>query len=281
MGTTTEQENPFSKLLKDESPLNQSPVFVVGFPRSGTTLLQSLVATQGFITFPETHFFGLLLPQLEQKENVVVSPTDKIFQVVEEKIPLSDEAKKFISDINKDGIDIKLLFEIIVMDYMLKQCHIDDIETTHWLEKTPGHASFMKDILVQYPKAKFIFIMRNPIHAFSSWRSVSSGWGDNRVPVENHCGLWRYYVQSAEAFKKMNPHSVLFMKLEDLVDDTTTEMKKITAFLHIDFDEENLQKRNEVVRQITLPSEVWKEDVSRPIDKNISERKEKNSLTSF
>ncbi len=281
MEANTRQKNLFHRLLENESPLDQFPVFIVGFPRSGTTLLQSLVATQGFTTFPETHFFGVLLPQLEQKENLVVSSTDKICQVIKEKISLSSDAKNFIADVNKNGIDIKILFEIIVMDQILKQYDINDFKTIFWLEKTPGHAYSMEQIAEYYPDAKFIFIMRNPLHAFSSWRSVSSGWGDNRVPVENHCGLWRYYFQSAETFKEKNPHSVLFVKLEDLVENTVAEMKKITAFLHIDFDEEKLQKRDEVVKQIILPSEVWKEDVSHPIDKSIAERKDKNNLTPF
>ncbi len=39
--------------------LSQNPIFVVGYPRSGTTLLQALMATQGNLaTFPETHFFS-------------------------------------------------------------------------------------------------------------------------------------------------------------------------------------------------------------------------------
>ena len=36
----------------------ERPIFIVGCPRSGTTLLQCLIATQkGVVTFPETHFF--------------------------------------------------------------------------------------------------------------------------------------------------------------------------------------------------------------------------------
>jgi len=281
MHETRDTDNPFYSLTTEENPIDQTPVFVVGFPRSGTTLLQSLVATQGFITFPETHFFGVLLPQLERQENLIVSSTEKIYQVLETKIALSNKVKAFIARMNRGGIDIKLLFEAVIMDNLLKQSHSDNLQNIRWLEKTPGHAPYMEEISSLYPNAKFIFIMRNPLHAFSSWRNVSSGWGDNRVPVEKHCDLWRYYLKSAETFQKNHPSSVLFVKLEELVDNTTVAMHKITAFLEIDFHPENLQKRDEVVNQIILPSEVWKKDVNRPIDKSISERKNKNNLTPF
>jgi len=41
--------------------LSQYPVFLVGYPRSGSTLLQALLEMQGhLVTFPETHFFSTL-----------------------------------------------------------------------------------------------------------------------------------------------------------------------------------------------------------------------------
>jgi hypothetical protein len=50
--------------MLSHSALPQNPIFVVGYPRSGTTLLQALLATQlGFYSFPETHYFYYIVEQ--------------------------------------------------------------------------------------------------------------------------------------------------------------------------------------------------------------------------
>ena len=55
--------------------LPQNPVFIVGNGRSGTTLLQSLLATQnGVYSFPETHFFSHVYPLLESDSGGFLAP---------------------------------------------------------------------------------------------------------------------------------------------------------------------------------------------------------------
>lgn len=45
----------------------EAPIFVVGVPRSGTTLLQSLLsAHSSTYSLPETHFFPTILPRLSE-----------------------------------------------------------------------------------------------------------------------------------------------------------------------------------------------------------------------
>ena len=53
--------------------LSQNPIFIVGFPRSGTTLLQSLLCTQkGVVSFPETHFFDIIAKTIKTTSNDVI-----------------------------------------------------------------------------------------------------------------------------------------------------------------------------------------------------------------
>ena len=281
MEKSIESSSPLYKLLEEKSPIDQSPVFIVGFPRSGTTLLQSLVSTQGFITFPETHFFDHILQNLKQKNDHFTESSDQICQVIEEVLPMSDQAKTFIAHLEERTISTQTLFEILIMDNMLSQTKTDDLKTKRWLEKTPAHALYIDQISQYYPNAKFIFIMRNPLNSFASWRTVSQKWGDERVPVERYCEMWISHLESAEVFQKKHPSSILFVKLEDLVDDTPGGMKKIGTFLNIDLDLDKLEDRHETTNQIILPSETWKKDISRTISKDISERKNKDILTLF
>jgi len=275
------KNSPYMKLIKNKYFLDQSPVFIVGFPRSGTTLLQSLVATQGFVTFPETHFFNYILPNLQHKNNHIIESSEKICQVVGEKLPLSDSAKDFINHLGKGTISTQILFEILIMDNMLSQVKTDELTTKRWMEKTPDHTLSLDQISQWYPHAKFIFIMRNPLKAFASWRNVSQEWGIARIPVEKYCDKWIAHLNSAEVFQEKRPDSILFVKLENLVDDTSMEMEKIGTFLKINLDHNKLEDRHEKIDHIVLPSEIWKKDVSGIISKDISERKTKKTLTLF
>ena len=281
MGTTTEQENPFYKLLKDESPLDQSPVFVVGFPRSGTTLLQSLVATQGYETFPETHYLSHIITKLQKKNNYILEDAEKICQIIEEKIPLGDKAKSFISHFKMGTISSKTLFEIIIMDNLLNQDITGDTLTKRWLEKTPYHVLHMKELLQWYPNAKFIFITRNPLKAFVSWRKVSQKWEMDRLPVEKYCELWLGCLRSAEHFFKDFPDLLLFTRLEDIVEDSAKEITTVMNFLGNEFKLENLNKRDAIFDKIVLPEETWKGNVNNTISKDISEQIGGETLTLF
>jgi len=279
--TILEQKNPFYKLLDDKSPLDQSPVFIVGFPRSGTTLLQSLIATQGFETFPETHYLSHIITKFRTKNNYILEDAKKICQTIEEKIPLGDKAKSFISHFDTGTISTKTLFEIIIMDNLLSQDSTGDSLTKQWLEKTPYHVLHMRVLLKWYPNAKFIFIIRNPLKAFVSWRKVSPKWEMDRLPVEKYCELWLECLRSAEHFFKDFPDLLLFIRLEDIVKDSTKELTSIMHFLGKELTIENLNKRDTIFDKIVLPEEIWKADVNSAISKTISEQKGGESLTLF
>ena len=52
-----------------------SPVFIVGSPRSGTTLLQCMLsANDAFFSMPETHFFCSILPSLNLNHKELINP---------------------------------------------------------------------------------------------------------------------------------------------------------------------------------------------------------------
>ena len=56
--------------------LPQDPIFIVGYPRSGTTLLQSLLATQENVySMPETHFFTAISRSIKTNEKGYVEAT--------------------------------------------------------------------------------------------------------------------------------------------------------------------------------------------------------------
>lgn len=267
--------------LRESAGINQSPIFVVGYPRSGTTLLQSLVAAQGAETFPETHFFSHILKQMRHREGYIAEDAEMICRVVEEKLTLSDGAKAFIGQFEEGTLGTKTLFETIVLDHLLHSVRKEELSATRWLEKTPEHALHMRELMQWYPAAKFVFILRHPVHVFASWRTVSEKWGIRRFPVERYCAFWQEYVDYAERFADAYPDAVMFTRLEDVTGDAATEIERIVRFLGMEFSAENLEKRDAVVKRIVLSQETWKADVKSRVSTAIAERMDADALTRF
>ena len=90
--------------------LRQDPVFVVGHPRSGTTLLQSLIATQ--LTpaiFPETHFFSIVRMHIKVANDIVQDKgLAKALSFLDEKLEISFQCRQYISElVAQNGIVTK------------------------------------------------------------------------------------------------------------------------------------------------------------------------------
>lgn len=263
----------YNYIDKNNNAVNQSPVFIVGFPRSGTTLLQSLVATQNIYTFPETHYFNLVLSSIKTDGDKVDDDYVKIVSSIEERYPLSDEAKDCVwLTLRKRNLDIKKLFEILVIDGLLKQGVLEsDLSSVRWLEKTPSHAFKLQQISRYYPQAKFIYILRNPLDTFSSWRRVSHGWGQDAQPVEEYADLWLKLLRAAERFNKKTPSNLKFIRLEDLVDDVANIMEDLMLFLGNGFNVSALDNRTKGNNAYILPDEKWKiEGANQDISKSTS-----------
>ncbi|MCW8830772.1 MAG: sulfotransferase [Gammaproteobacteria bacterium] len=255
------ESNPFFDFIniKNKS-VNQSPVFIIGFPRSGTTLIQSLISTQNTYTFPETHYFNIVLNTIKVEEELIVDDFKQVVSMIEERYPLSENAKDYLwLRIKNKNLSVKLLFEILVLDGLIKQgIAEDELSTVYWLEKTPSHAFKLDLISRYYPQAKFIYILRDPLHAFSSWRRVSQGWGQESQAVEEYADLWGKLLNAAETFKINRFGKLMFIRLEDLVSNTTLVMGDIMSFIGRDFEPSALENRNKDTSAYILPTEAWK-----------------------
>ena len=248
----------------DDGNLPQDPVFVVGYPRSGTTLLQALLATQGnIVTFPETHFFNTLRLQYGSTPKII--HCDSVGRFLEN-ITKASGVEFVEHDIalleGSEWISTKELFE-----YIVKRFLPDDIpDDFRWLEKTPDHAFSMEVMQKYYPKAKFVGIVRHPFPAiFSRTRNFRPKVQD---PIKYLARQWALYVQSLEEFKQEHPEKIFIVKYEDLAQSPQIVVSSITDFLSVDFDPGAFPQRVEKAHMIIKPFEHWKAEVASPTIKN-------------
>jgi hypothetical protein len=253
------------------------PIFIVGFPRSGTTLAQKLVSQHlGIPTLPETHYFEFL--ENHEPAGGQLKP-DAARALVEELAAfLKIDALALRPLLDRPEVPIRALFLQLIAQQIGSQTLADKGQ---WLEKTPGHAEHLERIHQMFPKARFLCMVRNPLNAFASRRELQEpgkGWGEEWKPIEAFCAMWAEHVKTMRQFAERHPGQLLILRLEDLAADPEAQMQRVRDFVGPGFANVAAAPLEPGIVQ---PFETWKRDALKPADPAIADREGKGQLDVF
>ncbi len=252
--------------------LPQDPIFIVGYPRSGTTLLQRLLAVQsGLYTFPETHFFNVIEKKIHWKRaadrrsippDALVGIFDNIAEKMEFRFTASEQ-KSLQRQAANNALSSKALFEYIVTRYLQNLYpEINNLSSFRWIEKTPNHAHFLERIVSLYPGAQVLHILRHPVPAIYS-RKLKFPF-NRETPVIELARRWNRMLLDVERFKKRYPGYVFSLRYEDLISDMGKQLQLVAVFLNVRLDLKALAAMKQEERQnaaaFILPAETWKQE---------------------
>lgn len=261
---------------RDDNIISQRPVFIVGYPRSGTTLLQSLVATQyAPAVFPETHFFSITRTKLVVRDDRIQPEClDAVLEFIHEKLIISPELERYIIDAtHSQCLSPKMLFESIVYDQLSRNVPAGTISAIPWMEKTPDHICELEVIHRYYPNARVIFVVRNPEYAILSRRKHFT-WNDEASwPIEKHVKKWIDAIEAADRFREAHKQNIILVRFEDLIENRGRVMSSICEFLGTDYRSAELKNYTRYSGQQALPWETWKGDTHKNISGKIAHKK--------
>jgi len=240
--------------------MSSSPVFIVGTPRSGTTLLAAILANHSaYSCGPETHFFSYLTKKIEKKllnpKNWPYSAADFICS-----LKLENEYIYKLYSITKEEIieflknrepSIPAVLESLTLQHANKQ------KKYFWIEKTPRHLLFIPQILKYYPNAKIIRIIRDCRDVSLSLLKVPWGY---KTPLQ---GVYRCWLD--EICSQKFSHSYFLVKFEDLLMSPEKTLKNICNFLGVPYEPSMLRYYNASAR-LCSEKEWWKNLVKEPIN---------------
>ena len=244
-------------------------IFIVGCPRSGTTLLQTiLMAHPKIISFPETHFFSYAFPSNKLKRFFTWPALN-----------VQRSMKEFLNEINR--LDLLDLYKIGLFNKsysrpfisMLDKLAIDSNKYI-WIEKTPKHLHHINEITKEISNVKFIHIIRNGKNNIASLyharNKYSDTWAKGRIVKGkslNRCiNRWKKDIQISKLFLGKENHFHLFY--EELISDTSRVILNLYKFL--DLDTNNIFINNEKHNQVITNNEPWKKNNSKSIRKTKS-----------
>lgn len=250
--------------------MNKCGIFIVGAPRSGTTLLQSILSSHSKIfTAPETSFFSNILPNLGIKfsnpdagitANELKYIKDDLFRMTGIELP-----NEYLEP-GSDNCTIRDAFEKLLNIFNIE-------EKPLWIEKTTIHARYMYAIQRFYPDAKFIHIIRDPVSSIGSMLNISPiSFSDLRVnyikSIREYSEFWNECVNAPLLFP--GQENVLHLQYEELIETTEKSIRIVTDFLEIDYEPECLKKFHKTAENIISTEACpWQEaNLSPTIDKN-------------
>jgi len=188
------------------------PVFILGCPRSGTSVLSWAVAAHDdFWTSAESDILHLLFGggHLHRSFKEAYERPDGGW-LFKNKVTL----REFYQHL---GTGIDLLFQ-------------SRAGNRRWVDATPSHTLMARELAMLFPRARFLHIVRDGRSVVSSMQSsgFDTPWSDN---FKLACTTWAHYVTSGMRFQEEAPDRVLEVRNERLRSEPAEEMGRIYDFL--------------------------------------------------
>lgn len=208
--------------------------FVVGRPRSGTTLLRTLFDAHPNVSFPpECQFIINLYPKYGKIGNWSKKQLEDFY---------NDLVGQWLFDTWK--IDYpKLKSRLLSMDgqytygTICKAVYLEYIsmfgkDTINFIgDKNPGYAIYTKVLLKIFPEAKFIHIIRDYRDNFVSIKNV-----DFELPIPSIVvQKWKYFYKKFKKDSQLKPDSYQLLNYEKLAQNPQDEYSKLCDFIGISY----------------------------------------------
>jgi len=97
-----------------------------------------------------------------------------------------------------------------------------------WVEKTPDYSRYLVPLSLLFPGARFIHIHRDGRQAVSSMKQ-HWGWSHRRA-----CHLWQNCTSAVLQFRENQPHRILTLAFEQLMQQSDAAFELIFRFLKLE-----------------------------------------------
>lgn len=233
-----------------------SPVFVVGIPRSGTTLLSAMLSAHPRIAIaPETHFLSKWRQEydgVDVRQEQAFARFWRAWSQSEHFLSLRIDGEVARTRILSQGPhDYKQIFSTVLQLYAEKQ------GKPRWGEKTPAHERYIELLLGWFPHARVIYMLRDPRAVIASLLRVP--WSHANVYL--HARRWR---RSAQRLGRCSSDArVRIVKYEDLVQDPRSSLAGLSAFLGEEFEPSMLDFAD--AAKPLVSQDAWKAQALQPV----------------
>ncbi|MDF2178714.1 sulfotransferase [Aliiglaciecola sp. CAU 1673] len=190
--------------------VSEEPIFVLGMPRSGTTLVERILSSHSEVTSAgELQDFGMAVKELTR------TPSRQV-------------------------LDVQTLESAYQIDFAqlgeryLQRTRAVTGQTPRFVDKLPFNFFYLDLIRRALPKAKILCLLRNPLDTcignFRQLFSISSPYYSYAYNLENTGRFYAAFRQWVEAFSQMQHPHFRFVDYEKLVANPEEEVRALLDF---------------------------------------------------
>ena len=201
-------------------------LFVIGPPRSGSTLLMRMLSSHSAIySRPEPHLLTPLA-HLGFYDTVDTAPFDHL--------QAQQSARQFVADLSRgeqDYLDACRAYTDVLYGRMLAA---RGKGKPLFLDKTPANALVLPFITKLYPRARYVVLARHPAAIWSSY--ANSFFDGDYVAARKFNPILNRYVPAIARFLRERPVPLVRVSYESLVQRPEEEMRRVFEFLGLAFE---------------------------------------------
>ena len=203
-------------------------IFLIGSPRSGSTLLMRMLASHSQVLGrPEPH---LLTPLAH------LGYYDRVDQAPYDQLQAASATREFVQDLpggEEDYLDaLRAYCEVLYGRMLATQ------DKPYFLDKTPANALILPFLAKVFPRAHFVVLTRHPC---SIWDSYAESFFDGDYAAARAFNpILDRYVPAIASFLRENSVSTVHVRYEDIVAEPEEQLKRIYTHIGIAHEPETV-----------------------------------------
>jgi len=231
-------------------------IFIIGVGRSGTTLIQAMLNSHPKVNFiPEIHFIRRYLGNIE-----ILKRVNNKNQVVETFIN-KDNYLSRIKNFKSNYIEIDNINSLVKIHENILNNYSNEFVG----EKDPKYLEYLRIIKYLYPDSIIIHIVRDPRDVVLS--RLKAKWSQNRGIFIHSLTYNFQYKKAKKEGRELFDKNYYEVNYEKLITSPENELKRITEFLKISYDEKMLSFYKKAYEIIKGKEKEWKKECFEPLNK--------------
>lgn len=228
---------------------NNQPIFIVGYPRSGTSLLRVILDSHPDLSIgPELNFVEKIIKHYPKTFVEFLSVADKAMRDY-------SYSQDEVETIFKNSPNWFALLSNWCSFYAEKR------NRRVWGEKTPQSYKYLDKIFNKFPDAVYIYIVRNPFDVMGSLKS--KGWYKGVKSILSWC------YSNFRAGLIVSENSI-FIKYEDFVASPEEYINKILDLAQLDNKYNLLKEYQNVDHGRIAKGDIWNKPI---VDADITQKR--------
>ena len=205
-------KNNHHKINYDSGCKNKDPIFILGLPRAGSTLIEQILSSHSMIEGTQEH------------HNMIT---------IGRKIRSMNNSKFYTDNLN-------LLSDKDLIKYGNK--YIDETlwsrkEKNFFIDKMPNNFPYIGLIKMILPNAKIIDARRNPLDGcFSCFKQFFAKGQHFTYDLDDIARYYKDYERIMLFWNSLYPNSIHTIKYENVINNAELEVKTLLNFLNLDFE---------------------------------------------